>query len=78
MANYYNRRGGCVSGECEVLMASGENKAASNIRKGDFVLCENGKSAKVLAVVETMCEGGKSRLCCFKSGLRITPKVTPT
>jgi Mg-chelatase subunit ChlD len=73
MANFYNQHGGCIDGECLVLMHDGSFKKIKEIKQGDLVTTGDGKSAKVKCVVKTTIGSKKTGLVCLEGGLKLTP-----
>eukprot|EP01125_Pyxidicula_operculata_P002073 TRINITY_DN12025_c0_g1_i1.p1 TRINITY_DN12025_c0_g1~~TRINITY_DN12025_c0_g1_i1.p1 ORF type:complete len:813 (-),score=221.78 TRINITY_DN12025_c0_g1_i1:118-2556(-) len=52
---YYNAGGGCFVGTSLVHLANNQFKPASQIKKGDQVICGNGRVSTVVCVVKTLC-----------------------
>jgi len=73
MSAYYNAGGGCIDGECLVLMDDGRLKLVKEVKKNDVVRSADGRAAKVVCVVETRFANGKAELVRMKGGLVATP-----
>lgn len=73
MAAYNNVRGGCVSGDAQVLMADGSTRSANKISAGDSVACAGGKSAIVKCVVKTNSDASGKMPLVKLGGMLITP-----
>jgi len=78
MSSYYNAGAPCFAGNCSVLMAHGNSKLISDIKKGDLVQTPTGIPAEVTCVIETKSTSGKMQLVYLpssksSSGLLITP-----
>ena len=74
MLNYYNARGGCISGKC--LVSSGENSLiyVRDIRKGDVINCPDSPNGK--SVVEYVLKykvRKTDQVVKFEDGLIISP-----
>jgi len=72
MAKFYNAYGGCIAGDCTVLMADGSIKLIKDLVKGDQVMGPNGQAAKISCVVKTVCQDNQAQLVKFDNGLKIT------
>lgn len=72
MALYHNRDGGCVDGECTVMLRDQTTKRVAELCKGDRVLTSTGEFAEVVAMVSTLCNAGRRELCELPGGLRLT------
>ena len=73
MANYYNAGGGCIAGDCMVLMGDGTLKQLKLLRQGDVLRSSEGKTAKVQCLVITATINHKSFMVSLEGGLKITP-----
>jgi len=73
MSSYYDRGGGCFSGECLVSMADGSEKRVDSLTKGDMVTIPGGTTASVRGVWKTVFENGTTELSVLPGGLRATP-----
>lgn len=73
MRMYYNRSGGCIAGDCVMSMADGSSKRVSEIMKGDWVVSAAGVPARVLCVVQMLCENSCMDMVRLPGGLLITP-----
>jgi len=72
MAKFYNAYGGCIAGDCVVLMADGSMKLIKDLTKGDQIMGSNGQAVKITCVVKTVCKDNKAQLVKFDNGLKIT------
>jgi len=72
MRPYYNAGGGCIHGDCSIIMYNGTSKYVKNVKKNDLVMSTNGNSAKVLCVLKYKCYRNKSQLVELSGGLLIT------
>ena len=72
MAQFYNAQGGCIAGDCIVLMADGSLKLIKDLRKGDEIMGSQGQAVKITCVVTTICKDNKAQLVKFDNGLKIT------
>lgn len=52
MNNYYDQYGGCIYGECEVLMADGKLARVKELKRGDLVMGLNGPTS-IKCVIKT-------------------------
>jgi len=73
MSVYNSSSNPCFHGDSTVLMADGSLKKVKEVAKGDLVMSSNRKSAHVLCVVKTHCEGNKAVLVELPGGLLVTP-----
>ncbi len=74
MRSYNNSGGGCIVGECNVLMNDKTLKLVKDIRKGDKIFVSENIFATVLCCVKTRINyGSKYKISKFDSGLMITP-----
>jgi len=73
MAKFYNAQGGCIAGDCIILMADGSFKFIKDLVKGDLLMGSNGQAVKLACVVKTICKNNQAQLIKFDSGLKITP-----
>jgi len=73
MSSYYDRGGGCFSGECLVSMADGSERRVDSLTKGDMVTVPGGATASVRGVWKTVFENGSTELSVLPGGLRATP-----
>ena len=71
MASYYNYGGGCIAGNCDVLMANHALKKVKDITKGDIVKTPN-HASKVICVLKSKVDA-KVDMIHFPRGLVITP-----
>ena len=69
MRTYYNASGGCIGGDCKVLLNNGELKYVKDLVKGDklFGNCE------ILCALRMKVSNSLIELCKFENGLKITP-----
>ena len=72
MHEYYNARGPCFDGNCEIELANGEFKKVGQLRKGEVVKAARNKVDKVACIVKTYCKEGVE-FVEFGGGLKITP-----
>lgn len=85
---FYNSSNSCFRGDCEVTVVlpsvTGANeeqegvvtatKKVSELQRGDIVLTGDGeRSASIVCVVKTLCDGGKAELVQLDGGLTLTP-----
>lgn len=73
MQVYNNACGGCIYGECQVLMADGSLKKVKDIKKDDLIMSSNNVSTKVKCVIKTLCKNNKSNLVYLPEGVALTP-----
>lgn len=72
MRAFYDSAGPCFSGDSMVLLASGEEKRLSELKRGDRVASRDGSPAEVVCTVETRTTG-QAHLVELAPGLRATP-----
>jgi len=72
MVKFYNAQGGCIAGDCIVLMADGGVKFIKDLRKGDEIMGSHDQAVKVTSVVKTVCQNNQAQLVKFDNGLKIT------
>lgn len=72
MSMFNNSHNVCIDRTCEVQMADGSRRAVGQLAKGDRVASQGGKSAEVVCVVVSACEGGKADLVHLPGGTRVT------
>lgn len=73
MSVYNSSANPCFHGNAVVQMADGSFKNVKDVAKGDLVMSLNRKSAQVLCVVKTHCEGNRALLVELPGGLLVTP-----
>lgn len=71
MSQYYNYHGGCIDGNCDVLMSNGTLKKIKDIVKDDIVKTPSG-SSRILCVLKTSINS-VIPMMHFPRGLIITP-----
>ena len=71
---YYGGGGGCFTGDSKIMMADGSLKRVDCIKKGDLVASglDKQKQARVLCLLRSTCNTGKTNLCTLNTGLKIT------
>jgi len=72
MAKFYNAHGGCIAGDCTVLMADGSLRLIKDLKKGDEIMGSNGQAVKISCVTKTVSQDNKAQLVKFENGLKIT------
>lgn len=74
MSVYHRSSNPCFHGDSMVSMADGSLQRVGDVKKGDWVLTSTqGKPARVVCVVQTQCQGGKTPLVSLPGGLLVTP-----
>lgn len=72
MRSFNDRNGGCVAGDSVAMLASGQPRRVSELRKGDLVQGRAGLVATIECMVEMPCHSGVALLAGVSSGLRLT------